>query len=105
MLLIFRAKKQGRYSGFGVSINRLEHFRFFIQLGKIASLELGPFLGVVRKPLAQLFAGRNVFQPQIDLGFVLAQAARLQPVNQNSRAVIGSRLGINPFRFDQRVHE
>src|SRR5262249_13141239 len=57
--------------------------RLTTELGTIAPLELLPPLGIVREPVTECIARRDVFQPFIDCRRFAAHTARPQPINQH----------------------
>lgn len=60
---------------------------FAIQFRAIPLLEFGPAIGAMIEPAAQTGARRNLFEPVIDRGGLLGQAARLEAVDQDTAAV------------------
>ena len=47
----------------------------------VAGFELGPFFGIVGEPLSQVIAGSDLFEPEIDVGLFLGEAARPEAID------------------------
>src|SRR5262249_37564287 len=65
-----------------------QHVALAFLFGPIALAELRPPGRVVAVPLAQLGAGGEGLQPEVDPRLLLAHATRPQPLDQNPQAVV-----------------
>src|SRR5690606_19323866 len=68
--------------------------------GRVLLAERVPSFRRVAKPFTQLGARRNVLEPLVDAGFVLARAARPDPVDEHARSVRFRRLVVYAFHAD-----
>src|SRR5215831_9241099 len=66
---------------------------------RVAATELGPAVGVMTEPLAQLSTRRDLLQPAIDRRIGFAQAPRPQAIDQDARAIIRGRWLIDALQL------
>src|SRR5262249_36088990 len=76
---------------------RIDVVRVRAQLGAVARAELRVALRIVREPLAQRRARRDVARPGIERRLALAETARPEPVDQHAVAVAGRRVVVDAF--------
>jgi hypothetical protein len=72
------------------------------ELGLVAGFELGPLGGVVGEPLAEFVAGGDFFEPEVDAGFLLGEAAGPEAVDEDAGAVGGG--GFIVDALDLQLH-
>ena len=99
VLLIARTIDERHCSLFCFALQRVELSGVMPELGSVACAKGSPLFRIVPKPLPQLRAGSDFFQPKIDLGLFLRQTARPEPVHQNTDAIILMRCFIHPLEF------
>lgn len=99
VLLVFRpVDKRGRAFGDGLfQEGKLGGVVF--ELGLIAGLELAPLGWVVGKPLAQLAAGSDFLEPEVDASLLFGKAARPEPVDEDARAIGLGGLFVDALEF------
>ena len=65
----------------------------------VAGLELGPFRGIVSEPLAELSAGSDLFQPQVNVSLFFGEATGPEAIYQDAGAIgFGGRF-VDAFEF------
>jgi len=84
----------------GACAQFVELFRVLVNLIRVSLSKRLPARGIMSKPLAQVGTGRDVFQPMVDGGVLLAKASGPQAVSQDPRAVASRRRVIGSLRFD-----
>jgi len=84
----------------GACAQFVELFRVLVNLIRVSLSKRLPARGIMSKPLAQVGTGRDVFQPMVDGGVLLAKASGPQAVNQDPRAVASRRRVIGSLHFD-----
>ena len=82
--------------------NLIDLFCLLLQLLRIAPLEFRPFLDVVGVPLAKLGTRGDVFQPRVDLGIGLLDAAGPKSLDQHPLPVFVGRRFVRSFKPYQR---
>ena len=76
-----------------------------LQLLAISLAELGPLVGVVGIPPAQLGRRRHVPAPLGQVGLLLADTARPHPIDEHPLAVVRSRIVVDPFYTHLGCHD
>jgi len=87
-----------------ISFQRGERFGVFFHLGAISFLKFCPFGGVMTEPLSKLCRGRNILQPEINTGFLSAQAAWPKSIDENAFAVTRASGLVHSFDLDAHVN-
>ncbi len=58
-----------------------------LEFGEVAAAEFGPAFGVVAEPLAELGAGSDVFEPEVEVGLLFGEAAGPEAIDEDAGAV------------------
>ena|SRR5205807_6754371 len=84
---VFRAVEQGGGASGDGLIEASQLHGVIFQFSLIAGFELGPFGGIVRKPLAEIVARGYFLQPKVYVSFVFSEAAWPKAVDEDAGAV------------------
>src|SRR6185437_4538222 len=102
VFLIVRGINQGDSAFLTLLLQQLDGVLFFLEFRPITLLELFPSFWIVIEPLAQLRTRRNVFEPQIHGGSLLAETSRPEPLYQNTAAIRRRRFFVHALQIEHR---
>jgi len=100
VFLVLGRIDEGNRSLPGFLLQQLDGLLLVLQFLPVALLELMPTRWVVAVPFPQLWAWGYVFQPQINGGALLGQAARPQPFHQDPKAIIFRGFFVSSLEFN-----
>jgi hypothetical protein len=87
-------------AGAGLLAEGVEGRGIFPEFGAVAFLEFWPLVGVVGEPFAQVVAGGDVLEPEIDGGALPGEAAGPEAVDEDADAVVGGLGEVDAFEAD-----
>jgi len=96
---VFRAVEQGGGASGDGLLQKSQLHGVVFQFCFVARLEFGPLCGIVREPFAELVAGGDFLEPQVDMGLFFGETARPEAVDENARAVGLGRSFVDTFEL------
>jgi hypothetical protein len=100
VFLVTRAVEKAYYAVASFAFDKRDRLGVTLQLALVSPAASAPLMWVMPEPFWKLGAGRDFFQPKIQLCSDLAQTARLQLIHKDARAMSPFRFFIHPLEFD-----